>query len=390
MPLTSAFYVHWPYCEAKCPYCDFNSHLSKNLFDNEQDYLKALLIEIESYTNIYGTRTLSSIYFGGGTPSLMSENTIEAILNHIAKYYNFTENIEITIEVNPSSFMRKKLLKYKELGINRVSIGIQSFNSEALKKLGRIHNVVEAEQALICAQEIFDNYSFDLIYARAEQTIQEWEEELYHGLSFNAPHMSLYELTIEPGTKFATLVNNGKMKVVSNEVGAEFYQVTQKIMNEAFMPAYEVSNHAKVNCESKHNLAYWQYKEYIGVGPGAHSRIWVMGTPAIIAQSNIKQPNLWQKRIVETGLAIEHNYKLEQKEQAEELILNSMRTRKGLNLTRFELLYGDKLNFYVIEQLIAEQLLEAIPTIEYKRNQIRPTEKGLLFVDYIVRQLTNL
>lgn len=386
----TAFYVHWPYCEAKCPYCDFNSHLSKNLLENEENYLKALLKEIENYANIYGKRSFSSIYFGGGTPSLMSENSLAQILNQIAKYYSFNENIEITIEVNPASYMRRKFVAYRTIGINRVSIGVQSFNSQALQTLGRVHSVDEAVEALLSAQEIFNNYSFDLIYARTDQTIRQWEEELCYALSFDAPHMSLYELTIEPGTKFATLVNNGKMQVVSNEIGAEFYKVTQNIMRRASRPAYEVSNHAKVNYESIHNQTYWQYQEYIGVGPGAHSRIWLNGTSVILAQANIKQPNLWQKRIFETGIAIEQNYKLDAIEQAEELILNSMRTRKGLDVTRFELLYGNALNIKVIENLIAEKLLEPIAKTGYKAKQLCPTEKGLLFVDYIIRQLTNL
>lgn len=382
--MASAFYVHWPYCEIKCPYCDFNSHFTRNLLGKEQEYLKAILTEIEFYARFYGKCYLTSIYFGGGTPSLMSEKTIAEILNQIAKLYDLAPNIEITIEVNPNSYIRSKFKSYKIIGINRVSIGVQSFDNTALKMLGRAHNVVQAEQALSCAAELFANYSFDLIYARAEQNIKQWERELKHALSFNAPHMSLYELTIEPGTKFATLVNNGKLKVLDVTKAAKFYELTQNIMNQAQMPAYEVSNHAKEGYISSHNMAYWRYKEYIGVGPGAHSRIWLQNTPIILAQYNEKQPNLWQKNISEKGNAIIQSVSLNAKEQAEELMLNSMRIIQGLDIERFELLAGYRIDRIVIEDLVAKNLVRL--TTKY----LQPTQKGLLFVDYIVRRLLNL
>ncbi len=390
MSIDTAFYVHWPYCEAKCPYCDFNSHLTRNLHEHEEFYAKAILAEIEYYAHTYGKRYLTSIYFGGGTPSLMSENTLLRILEQIAKFYILADDIEITIEVNPASYMYDKFKCYRKIGINRVSIGVQSFNAEALKDLGRVHNVAEAEQALYCAGDLFDNYSFDLIYARYGQSIEEWEEELYYGLSFDAPHMSLYELTIEPGTKFETLVKNGKMKVISSEEGAKFYDLTQKIMNKALKPAYEVSNHAAEGFSSKHNNSYWKYKEYIGVGPGAHSRIWLLGTPIIMAQYNEKQPNLWQKRIIEFGSAIKQKYMLDSQAQAEELILNSMRIKEGLNVSRFELLWGRSLCNKAINDLISKKLLEPMRKTGYNAKYLRPTQKGLLFVDYIIRTLTKL
>lgn len=390
MRIDTAFYVHWPYCEAKCPYCDFNSHFTRNLQENEEYYLKAILAEIEYYAQTYGKRYLTSIYFGGGTPSLMNENTISQILEQIAKFYILADNIEITIEVNPASYMEVKFKCYREIGINRVSIGVQSFNAKALKNLGRVHSVAEAKQALYCAAELFDNYSFDLIYARCDQSIDEWKQELYYALSFDAPHMSLYELTIEPGTKFETLVKNGKMNVVLSEEGAKFYEVTQKIMNKALKPAYEVSNHAKKGFASKHNNSYWNYKEYIGVGPGAHSRICLLGTPIIIAQYNEKQPNLWQKRIIENGNAVKQKYMLDSKTQAQELILNSMRIKEGLDVSRFELLWGRSLCDKAIDDLISKKLLEPTNKTGYNAKHLRPTQKGLLFVDYIIRTLTKM
>lgn len=390
MRIDTAFYVHWPYCEAKCPYCDFNSHFTRNLQENEKYYLKAILAEIEYYAQTYGKRYLTSIYFGGGTPSLMNENTISQILEQIAKFYILADNIEITIEVNPASYMEVKFKCYREIGINRISIGVQSFNAKALKNLGRVHSVAEAKQALYCAAELFDNYSFDLIYARCDQSIDEWKQELYYALSFDAPHMSLYELTIEPGTKFETLVKNGKMNVVLSEEGAKFYEVTQKIMNKALKPAYEVSNHAKKGFASKHNNSYWNYKEYIGVGPGAHSRICLLGTPIIIAQYNEKQPNLWQKRIIENGNAVKQKYMLDSKTQAQELILNSMRIKEGLDVSRFELLWGRSLCDKAIDDLISKKLLEPTNKTGYNAKHLRPTQKGLLFVDYIIRTLTKM
>ena len=390
MRIDTAFYVHWPYCEAKCPYCDFNSHFTRNLQENEEYYLKAILAEIEYYAQTYSKRYLTSIYFGGGTPSLMNENTISQILEQIAKFYILADNIEITIEVNPASYMEVKFKCYREIGINRVSIGVQSFNAKALKNLGRVHSVAEAKQSLYCAAELFDNYSFDLIYARCDQSIDEWKQELYYALSFDAPHMSLYELTIEPGTKFETLVKNGKMNVVLSEEGAKFYEVTQKIMNKALKPAYEVSNHAKKGFASKHNNSYWNYKEYIGVGPGAHSRICLLGTPIIIAQYNEKQPNLWQKRIIENGNAVKQKYMLDSKTQAQELILNSMRIKEGLDVSRFELLWGRSLCDKAIDDLISKKLLEPTNKTGYNAKHLRPTQKGLLFVDYIIRTLTKM
>lgn len=378
----AAYYIHWPYCEVKCPYCDFNSHRIKDSVNSENYYIQALLREIEYYANLYGCRELTSIYFGGGTPSLLSQESLRHILKQIKSYYKVAEDAEITIEVNPSSYIKEKFLAYKEIGINRISIGVQSFSQEGLDMLGRIHSVNQAEEAISCAGEIFNNYSFDLIYARDGQSLAEWKAELQYALSFNSPHMSLYELTIEPETKFATLVKNGKLKTVSDDVATEFYNITQQLMNEAQMPAYEVSNHAKAGYKSRHNSSYWAYQEYIGVGPGAHSRIWTLGTSLVTAIMAEKQPDMWQRRILSEGHAIVQQNHMSQLEQAAELLLTSMRTREGLDINRFRLLSGRNLNPDVLNELMEYNLVEL-------GKNLQPTEKGLLFVDYIIKRLSE-
>ena len=271
-----ALYIHWPFCVSKCPYCDFNSHVRETI--DQSAWCAAMLQDMAHEAALLPHRRIGSIFFGGGTPSLMPPSTVAALIDAAESRWGFEENVEITLEANPSSVESARFADLAAAGVNRVSLGLQALEDEALSFLGRAHDVQEGLAALDIAQDSFARVSFDLIYARPGQTIEGWADELHRALSFGTEHLSLYQLTIEPGTRFATLVARGEIEVVDPDHGAELFELTQRMALAAGLPAYEVSNHARPGRESRHNLTYWRYGDYAGIGPGAHGRRGTLAT----------------------------------------------------------------------------------------------------------------
>lgn len=283
-------YVHWPFCQAKCPYCDFNSHVPKTVDDDA--WKRALVQEIRRYGEELPGRRLHTIFFGGGTPSLMSVKTVEAIISAAASLWQISDNIEITLEANPNSAEEVHFRDFAAAGVNRASIGVQALDDADLRRLGRLHTAAEALAAVESAQSVFSRVSFDLIYARQDQSLQSWETELAHALSVGTDHLSLYQLTIEPETAFGALYARGRLRGLPNEdLGADLYISTQELTEAAGLPAYEVSNHARAGSEGRHNLIYWQGGDWVGVGPGAHGRFWKDGVR--IATKSVRSPEAW-------------------------------------------------------------------------------------------------
>lgn len=380
----AAIYIHWPFCETKCPYCDFNSHVKKGAL-KEKEYLRGILRELAHLRRYLGPRLITSVFFGGGTPSLMSACTVARILEFIRHDYKLSQHAEITIEVNPSSAERAKFKAYNEAGVNRISIGVQSFTKQGLEFLGRKHSVDAAHKAITEAKKYFSNVSIDLIYAIPGQTIESWQQELETALEYNLPHMSLYELTIEQGTKFASLVERGKMEVMDEANAALMYKFTQKFMRKAGLPAYEVSNHAKKHYECKHNMNYWMSGDYIGAGPGAHSRIFFPGIQGRIAIINAKDPAVWEENTYARGMAISDLDVLNWEEQAEELLVNGVRVKQGIDLLMYSILRQRPLRSEIIAELQKEGLVRK--KLSKNNRYLGITSKGLMFSDYIASKI---
>ena len=323
-----SLYIHWPFCDAKCPYCDFNAHVKTSI--NQKKWLKSLQKEILYYSLQTKGRVITSIFFGGGTPSLIQPNIICEILTTIHQYWITKPNIEITLEANPTSIETQRLFEFKSIGINRVSIGIQSLNKSALKFLGRNHTDKEARKAINEARKVFSNYSFDFIYTRPQQSIIAWQRELRDILKIVGGHLSLYQLNIEPGTPYS----KQGIQMPSNEVSAEFYEKTNQIMELAGLPSYEISNYASPGFECLHNLNYWRGGDYIGIGPGAHGRITQNGN--VFSTYQIYEPNTWQKSIDKRGHGTAKRKIMSQQNRAEELIMLGLRATEGLNKKNFQ------------------------------------------------------
>lgn len=330
-------YVHWPFCAAKCPYCDFNSHVRHQTIDEDR-FAAAYAKEIAWFATIAPNRTVGSIFFGGGTPSLMQPRTVERILDAIAHHWPVDGNVEITLEANPSSVEAERFASYRAAGVNRVSLGVQSFDDAELKRLGRLHNAQEAIRAIGIAQSTFARSSFDLIYARPGQTPAMWREELNAALGRAGEHLSLYQLTIEEGTPYHALHAAGKLVLPDEETSRALWDVTQEITAAAGLPAYEISNHARPGAQSRHNLLYWRSGEWAGIGPGAHSRINMLdGRHAFSTERN---PELWASRVEQTENGVTSDERLEPVEVADEYLLMGLRLAEGIEIARFEKLAG--------------------------------------------------
>jgi putative oxygen-independent coproporphyrinogen III oxidase len=370
-------YIHWPYCVSKCPYCDFNSHVAKSI-DHDQ-WAKAYVRELHRTYSETASRQLSSIFFGGGTPSLMAPSTTETIIKTAEKLWGFTDDVEITLEANPTTVEIDTFTNFKQAGINRLSIGVQSFREDDLKFLGRAHNVSDALRALELATKTFDRTSFDLIYARPDQSLKEWEIELSEALSFGTTHLSLYQLTIEPGTPFY----HDNVPAVDEDLGAELFDLTQEMMEKANMPAYEISNHAKAGHESRHNMIYWQGDDYIGIGPGAHGRITTEGTCSAIHQ--IYKPDLWLKGVFEKGTAEQKRKRLPKKDRILELLLMGLRLKDGIELAHFHRLTGKDLK----DCLDADGLQKLLENdyIKWSDSHLRTTDMGRRCLDAVLTHL---
>ena len=374
-------YVHWPFCAAKCPYCDFNSHVRHQPVDQKR-FAAAFAREMATMAARTGSRTVSSIFLGGGTPSLMQPETVGAILDAVATNWHVPAGIEVTLEANPSSVEADRFRGYRAAGVNRVSLGVQALNDPDLRFLGRLHNVAEALKAIGLAREIFPRMSFDLIYARPHQTPGAWAAELEEAIGYAADHLSLYQLTIEEGTPFHALHAAGKFAVPDPDHAAELYRVTQEVTQKHGLPAYEISNHARPSAESRHNLIYWRYGEYVGIGPGAHGRF-VEHDRRIVTIAE-KMPETWLNLVEAKGHGITGGERLTRSEEADEFLLMGLRLVEGIDLARYEALAGRPLASDRITILRDEELIEPVG---YSR--LRATPSGVLLLDALVADLAR-
>jgi oxygen-independent coproporphyrinogen-3 oxidase len=334
-------YVHWPFCKAKCPYCDFNSHVRHEPVD-ALSFARALATELAWFAGRTPGRTVSSIFFGGGTPSLMPPETVGHVLDSIGGLWSVSPDVETTLEANPTSIEAGNFRGYRAAGVNRVSVGVQALNDEALKALGRQHSSEEALAAFRLAAKIFPRVSFDMIYARPGQTPGAWRDELARALAEQQGHMSLYQLTIEPGTAYFDLHERGKLVTPADDCAADLYDLTQDLTEQAGLSTYEVSNHAAVGQESRHNLLYWRYGEYAGVGPGAHSRLADGGNRrALIAE---KHPESWRAMVNAQGHGIVSDAVVPPADQASEYLLMGMRIAEGIDMDRYAALAGREID----------------------------------------------
>ncbi|CAN5287136.1 radical SAM family heme chaperone HemW [soil metagenome] len=365
-----ALYIHWPFCVSKCPYCDFNSHVRESV--DQAAWLSALLADLAYEASLTPNRTLGSIFFGGGTPSLMPPATVAALIDAAATHWTVADDIEITLEANPSSVEAARFADLAKAGVNRTSLGLQALDNETLHFLGRAHDVDEALAALDTAQDNFGRVSFDLIYARPDQTIAQWEAELSRALSFGTEHLSLYQLTIEPGTRFATLVQQGKLTPADSDHAADLFDVTRALTNAAGLPGYETSNHARPGAESRHNLTYWRYGDYVGVGPGAHGR------RGSLATMRHKKPENWMAALSRNGHGLQSEIPLSEAEQTTEALLMGLRLREGVDLARFA---GEPVDRSAVQRLAGLGLV----TLTGARLSV--TEQGTLLLDAILPEI---
>lgn len=373
-------YVHWPFCEAKCPYCDFNSHVVKNI--DHDAWLNAYLLEMDRIHEQTQNRTLSSIFFGGGTPSLMTPKTIEAIIARAHRLWGFANNIEITLEANPSSVEAQKFRDFRVAGVNRVSLGVQSLIDDDLRALGRLHSAKEAFTAIDIAMNEFDRMSFDLIYGRQNQDLNQWEAELTQAISLGSTHLSLYHLTIEAGTAFGDRFDRGKLRGLPTEdLSATMFQTTQAITNKAGFIAYEVSNHAKNDEMSLHNHIYWDYGDYIGIGPGAHGRIGK--TDGKFATETPLQPGSWLKTATSKSIGSWSWTKLSDYDQAVEMVMMGLRTSHGIDTDVVEDRSSGCLNHTAIAEMTDMGLLAHTET------RLSATEEGRLLLNQIIEKCLN-
>ena len=374
-------YVHWPFCASKCPYCDFNSHVRAGGIDKPR-FVRAFLAELRHWAELAPDREVTSVFFGGGTPSLMSPDSVGAILEAVAASWRVRDDSEVTLEANPSSVEAARFRGYRAVGVNRVSLGVQSLDDMALRTLGRLHTVNEARAAIEVARATFGRYSFDLIYARPGQTLDAWREELGQALSLAGRHLSLYQLTIEPETPFAALHRRGKLRVPGAEAARDLYALAQDLTGAAGLPAYEISNHAAPGEECRHNLTYWRYGEWAGIGPGAHGRVAAAGMRR--ATSAERQPELWLERVATHGHGIAEALPLQPAEQADEALLMGLRLSEGLDLERLAAVSGLRPSAHVVDELVALGLLERCDA-----RRLRASPAGRLVLNEVVLRLAS-
>lgn len=378
-----AIYLHWPFCKAKCPYCDFNSHVRESV---EQGRWKAALLrELECMAQKTPGRTVSSIFFGGGTPSLMPPATAEALIQRVDELWKTAENIEITLEANPTSVEAGTFPDFKKAGINRVSLGVQSLDDAELKFLGREHKATEALKAVERARSTFDRYSFDLIYARPNQTLAAWEKELGEALKHSDGHMSLYQLTIEENTAFHHAYARGGFTLPDDETSAALYRLTEELLQARGLSAYEVSNYAKPGEESRHNLSYWKGDDYIGVGPGAHGRLTLEGKR--IATQTLKSPERWLENVEKSGHALEVWQEIDPHHEIEERVMMGLRLTSGIEHMRFEQQTGQALHSSINQEKCALYSKQGLLTDD--GHTLRATLDGRLMLTSLTAELLS-
>jgi len=380
MSETFGIYVHWPYCQAKCPYCDFNSHVRSEV--EEIRWARAIGRELAAVAELQNNDRpeVQSIFFGGGTPSLMSGNAVGYVLEQIVKRWLVADDAEITLEANPSSAEQGRFRDYRLAGVNRLSVGVQSLEDDALKTLGRLHSAAEACRAVDLALAIFPRSSFDLIYARPKQTTVQWATELRSALAFGTEHISLYQLTIEPNTPYAVLAREGRLKVPDEEAAATLFDTTQEICEAHGLPAYEISNHARVGAESRHNLIYWRYGDYAGVGPGAHGRLTLDGRR--IATAAEKLPERWVSQVEERGGGFTQEI-IAPADAAREHLLMALRLAEGIDLDAYRMRWGFAPGAARIRSLTAQGLL----VLDHAR--LKTTPRGRLVLNRLIAELTD-
>lgn len=372
-----ALYIHWPFCVSKCPYCDFNSHVRESV--DVDAWRAALLADMAYEAAQTGPRSLGSIFFGGGTPSLMPPALVADLIAAAGRLWTFADDIEITLEANPNSVEVARFADLAAAGVNRVSLGIQSFEADALRFLGRAHDASEAHTALDVAQSTFARVSFDLIYALPGQSIAHWQAQLNAALARQTSHLSLYQLTIEPGTRFETLVRQGDFTPLDADPAADLYEATQELTAQAGIPAYEVSNHARHGQESRHNLAYWRYQDYVGIGPGAHGR------RGGIATQRHKKPENWLAAVARNGHGAQAETPLAPQDQAREALMMGLRLAEGIDIaalaTRLHLDDSAMVDRAAVTRLTGHGLLHT------DGPRLAVTPAGMLLLDAILPQI---
>ncbi|WP_295508172.1 radical SAM family heme chaperone HemW [Sulfitobacter sp.] len=370
-------YIHWPFCEAKCPYCDFNSHVSRKI--DQRAWRDAYLAELERGAAETQGRVLNAVFFGGGTPSLMDPDIVADVIAAIYRLWPTANDLEITLEANPGSVEAGRFKGFHDAGVNRVSMGIQALNDADLKRLGRIHNTAEALAAFDIARSTFDRVSFDLIYGRQNQTLPAWQSELKQALSLAIDHISLYQLTIEQGTAFGDRYAIGKLRgLPDDDLGADMYAATQDICNEMGMPSYEVSNHARDGAQSRHNLIYWRYGDYLGIGPGAHGRLTQNGHR--FATECFSNPQRWLDAAA-SGKTEKPREALSPEDQASEFLMMGLRLKEGVDLKRYSALAGTPLSQKKIIRM------QDIGMISLERDQLKVTDQGFMVLNAILAEL---
>ncbi len=373
-----AVYVHWPFCLSKCPYCDFNSHVAGQI--DQLEWLAAYQRDIGRQALETPGRTVRSVYFGGGTPSLMEPQTVNGILEAIRQAWSFANDVEITLEANPTSIEAGRLQGYRDAGVNRVSMGIQALNDEDLRRLGRMHSAKEAITAYEKARAVFDRVNFDLIYARQGQSLADWRRELSKALSLAADHLSLYQLTIEDGTVFAERFHKGLLRGLPDEdLAVDLFSVTQELCEAAGLPAYELSNHAAPGQESRHNLVYWQGGDYVGVGPGAHGRLTLGGQRH--ATSQWSSPSAWLNSVRSSGSGENAREILTVNDRFEEFLMMGLRLRDGVELRRAASISVAGLPMERISPLVE------MGKLQIKDGWLSATEEGRLVLNAVLREL---
>lgn len=376
-----AVYIHWPFCKAKCPYCDFNSHVRASI--DEQEWCAAYLRALDYYAALVPDREVVSVFFGGGTPSLMHPDTVSAILKKVQQSWPMREGCEVTLEANPTSVEADKFRAFRGAGVNRVSLGVQSFDEDALKFLGREHSVHEAVDAIEIAADVFERFSFDLIYALPNQNLKNWHEQILKAQEFMPDHLSVYQLTIEKSTPFYMQHKKGVFEIPNEDLATDFYTLTQDMMEEYGLPAYEVSNHARAGQESQHNMIYWTYGDYIGVGPGAHGRLLVEGKKQALRDHSA--PDRWLDRVREYGQGLHNPEFLNAADQFEEGLMVGMRLVRGVDVQHLQrrtgLCFDDMIDAKRFQRLCDEGWIARDGDI------VRLTREGMLRLNAIVSYL---
>lgn len=365
-----SLYIHWPFCLSKCPYCDFNSHVRAHI--DHQAWLDAYLKELRFYADSLPHQTIKSIFFGGGTPSLMDPKIVEAILNEVAVLWHVPNDLEITLEANPQTVEIGKFKDFQTAGINRVSLGIQSLDDAELKFLGRLHDAGQAKKAIAVAQKVFERYSLDFIYALPGQTTEKWQASLAEIVPLLRDHISAYQLTIEPGTAFHTLHQRGEWSLPDEETAAQLYEMTRDVLERQGLHAYEISNYARVGGESQHNLTYWRYQDYLGIGPGAHGRLTREGEK--YATRNHKAPEIWLEKIDQSGCGVTHTEVLSHLERAKELLMMGLRLEEGVKLEKLQQECGQSIDQLCDSGVLASLKQEGL--IEIDSHTLKATQQG--------------